>query len=108
MAACFATGCLAAQVQRYELGLRLRAFERRLDSVTDKARRVAAFAALDRAVQAFFRLDTKAVAKAIDAADCALSGGDWSVAEQYAHSLQWQLDARLVAVGQPAVVGKLS
>ena len=108
VAACFATGCLAAQVQRYELGLRLRAFERRLDSVTDKARRVAAFAALDRAVQAFFRLDTKAVAKAIDAADCALSGRDWSVAEQYAHSLQWQLDARLVAVGQPAVVGKLS
>ncbi|MFT7534617.1 MAG: pimeloyl-ACP methyl ester carboxylesterase [Hyphomicrobiaceae bacterium] len=108
LAVCVATGCLAAQVERYELGLRLRAFERRLDSVTDEARRVAAFGALDRAVQAFFRLDTMAVAKAIDDADCALAGGGWSVAVQYAHSLQWQLQARLVAAGDAVVEGKLS
>lgn len=108
LAACLATGCLAAQVDRYELGLRLRAFERRLDSVTDEARRVAAFAALDRAVQAFFRLDTMAVAKAIDDADCALAGGDWSLAKQYAHSLQWQLQARLAAAGDAVVESKLS
>jgi predicted esterase len=108
VAACLVTGGLAAQVDRYELGLRLRSFERRLDAVTDEARRVAAFAALDRAVQAFFRLDTMAVAKAIDAADCALAGGGWSVAKQYAHSLQWQLDARLLSVGDTAVTGRLS
>jgi predicted esterase len=108
VAACLVTGALAAQVERYELGLRLRSFERRLDAVTDEARRLEAFDALDRAVQAFFRFDTMAVAKAIDAADCALSGGEWSVAKRYAHSLQWQLDARLVSVGDAAVTGKLS
>lgn len=108
MAACLVACSLAAQVDRYELGLRLRSFERRLDTVTDEARRLEAFDALDRAVQAFFRLDTKTVAKAIDEADCALDGGDWSVAMRYAHSLQWQLDARLVSAGDAAVTGKLS
>lgn len=62
-----------AQVDRYELGLRLRAFERRLAAVAEPQRRAAAFAALDRAVQAFFRLDQVAVARAIAAADEALA-----------------------------------
>lgn len=62
-----------AQVDRHELGLRLRAFERRLAAVAEPERRAAAFAALDRAVQAFFRLDQVAVARAIAAADEALA-----------------------------------
>ena len=55
----------AAQVDRYELGLRLRAFERRLEATPDPVRRRAAYGELDRAVQAFFRLDTTTVAKAM-------------------------------------------
>lgn len=106
-AACLGADGLVAQVARYELGLRLRAFERQLDAITEPERREAAFAELDKAVQAFFRLDTRSVAKAIDAADRALSGRDWSVAEQYAHSLQWELGKRLVSVGEASLPGKL-
>tara|TARA_R110002094_G_scaffold45402_5_gene57361 strand:+ start:28 stop:1437 length:1410 start_codon:yes stop_codon:yes gene_type:complete len=101
-------GGLLAQVQRYELGLRLRQFERHLETVEQRDLREAAFTELDGAVQAFFRLDTKSVAKAIDTADCALHGNDWSVAKRYAHSLQWALDARLLAIGSATVTGKLS
>ena len=63
-----------AQAGRHELGLRLRAFERRLAVVTDPARRDGAFVQLERAVQAFFRMDTARVAAAIDAAEVALGG----------------------------------
>lgn len=101
-------GGLSAQVSRYELGLRLRQFERHLAEVVEAPLRIAAFQELDRAVQAFFGLDTKSVAKAIAAADCALSGGKWSVAQQYANSLQWTLDARLLASGDDELEGKLS
>ncbi len=91
-----------AQVDRYELGLRLRAFERHLAASTEPGPRGAAFAELDRAVQAFFRLDTAAVAKAIAAAQVALLG-DGSPARTRAASLQLQLAQRLV---DPAL-GKL-
>ena len=99
---------LTAQAERYELGLRLRAFERHLDEVTDAKLRTAACGELDRAVQAFFRLDTSAVAKAVDAADCALTGKPWSDAVWYAHSMQVVLEERLVARGDGVVRGKLS
>ncbi|MFO1078361.1 MAG: prolyl oligopeptidase family serine peptidase [Planctomycetota bacterium] len=62
-----------AQVDRYELGLRLRAFEQRLAATEDTARRDAAFVALDRGVQAFFRLDPSAVAAALTDAEAALA-----------------------------------
>ena len=99
---------VSAQAERYELGLRLRAFERHLDDVTDAKLRTAACGELDRAVQAFFRLDTSAVAKAVDAADCALTGKPWSDAVWYAHSMQVVLEERLVARGDGVVRGKLS
>lgn len=101
-------GCVTAQVERYELGLRLRAFERHLDAVRDEPRRAAAFVELNRAVQAFFRLDTGAVAKAIDVAGSALAGQPRSVAEQYAASLQWSLDDRMVAAGDGSLEGRVS
>jgi predicted esterase len=99
---------LSAQVDRYELGLRLRAFERRFEDVVDKELRAAAYAHLDRAVQAFFRLDTKGVARSVDAADCALAGGDCSNAELHARSLQLSLNSRLVAAGDGRVTATLS
>lgn len=92
-------GVARAQVDRYELGLRLRAFERRLAATPDPERRAQAFAALDRAVQAFFRLDTRTVAAAIAAADRALSAAPDDAQHRCAASVQLQLDARLVATG---------
>jgi pimeloyl-ACP methyl ester carboxylesterase len=83
-----------AQVDRYELGLRLRAFERRLAAATSETRRTAAFAELQRAVQAFFRLDTTTVARAIDAADAALAEPR-SNDQVHAASLQLVLAHRL-------------
>ncbi|MBL9077608.1 MAG: alpha/beta fold hydrolase [Planctomycetes bacterium] len=88
-----------AQVDRLELGLRLRAFERRLDATQDPARRDAAFAALDRAVQAFFRLDTATVAESIATADAALDAAPRSADERFAASLALALRQRLVPTG---------
>ena len=85
----------AAQVDRYELGLRLRAFERRLEATPDPVRRRTAYGELDRAVQAFFRLDTTTVAKAIAAADEALAG-DATPDQRFAASLRVEAPARLV------------
>ena len=90
---------LPAQVERYELGLRLRAFERDLERITDAERREAAFVQLNTAVQAFFRLDTGAVAKAIDAADRGLRGDAGTPAVRFARGLALSLDARLVEQG---------
>ena len=94
-----AAACLGdtanAQVDRHELGLRLRAFERRLDATPDPARRRAAYGELDRAVQAFFRLDTTTVARAIAAADEALAGGA-TEDQRFAASLCVDLPSRLV------------
>lgn len=96
---------VTAQVDRYELGLRLRDFERQLATESaatpdDAKRRDAAFAQLDRAVQAFFRLDTKTVAIAIDAASLALRGGDTLPGETPARGLQLDAGPRLVPQGQ--------
>lgn len=89
-----ATGALAAQIDRYELGLRLRAFERRLAATADAERRAQAYGELDRAVQAFFRMDTTTVAKCIAAADRAL-GAPATPAHRFAERLQLVCDARL-------------
>jgi hypothetical protein len=45
---------LRSQADRYELGLRLRAFERRLEATEDATRRNAALDRMKRIVQAFF------------------------------------------------------
>jgi predicted esterase len=92
-----------AQAGRHELGLRLRAFERRLAAVEDAARRDDAFGHLERAVQAFFRMDTASVAAAIDAADLALAGRTATAVERYARSLELRLARRLVSVGDASV-----
>lgn len=94
---------LPAQADRYELGLRLRAFERRLADCTDAGRRDGAFQALDRAVQAFFRLDTATVARAVDGAERALAGTSPSPEQRFAASLSLALDARLAVTGEAAL-----
>lgn len=99
---------LRAQVDRHELGLRLRAFERNLGASEDSVRRSAAFAELDRAVQAFFRLDTEAVAKAIFAAEAGLRGKPFDRAETYANSLQLRLRTRLAGHGAGTLQARLS
>ncbi|MEZ6037856.1 MAG: hypothetical protein R3F29_10275 [Planctomycetota bacterium] len=90
------TLALPAQADRHELGLRLRAFERRLAACDDPTRRDAALVELDRAVQAFFRLDTATVAQAVARADAALDGAPRSDAKRFADSLALALAARLV------------
>ncbi|MBM4062287.1 MAG: alpha/beta fold hydrolase [Planctomycetes bacterium] len=106
---CTLFGCLfaaaaTAQADRYELGLRLRDFERALAAApagteAERGRRDAAFAILDRAVQAFFRLDSPAVAQAIDGAAVALRGTVLAPGEGAARALQLECGPRLVAAG---------
>ncbi len=106
LATAFAVGTasLAAQVDRYELGLRLRAFERELAIVTDAARRAPAFRQLERGVAAFFRLDTTGVAHAVNAARWALRGRNPTATEAFVDRLQLHLDARLVDAAGPAAM----
>lgn len=86
---------LAAQLDRYELGLRLRAYEQRLGASTDQERTAASLRELDRAVQAFFRFDLQAVARAVDAADRRLLAAEPDAATTFARSVQFATAARL-------------
>lgn len=95
LAALAFAGASSAQIDRYELGLRLRAFERRLGATADTERRSKAYGELDQAVQAFFRMDTTTVAKCIAAADRAL-GAPATAAHRFVERLQLACDARLV------------
>ena len=98
-AACLASCCvgaLSAQADRFEIGLRLRAFERALARTEDPARRDAAFAALEEAVQAFFGLDMRRVASSVEDATNALAGREPEPKEALARSLQVLPEARLV------------
>ena len=87
---------LAAQADRYELGLRLRAFERKLEATNDEARRKAAFVELDAAVQAFFGMNMAGVAEAVAKADAALDGRQPDDAARFCERLCLRLPQRLV------------
>ncbi len=91
---------LPAQMDRLELGLRLRTFERELAAAAPGPRRDAALRQLERAVQAFFGLDLPAVAAAIEDARDALAGREPDPAERWARSLRLRLDDRLVDLRQ--------
>lgn len=86
----------SAQVDRYELGLRLRAFERALDAEKAPERRRAAMREMEAAVQAFFSMDPRKVATSIDRAAIALAGVEPAADERFARSLQLVFSARLV------------
>jgi hypothetical protein len=89
------TAAASAQLDRYELGLRLRAYEERLGASTDQERTAASLRELDRAVQAFFRFDLAAVARAVDAADRRLLAAAPDAATAFARSLRLSTAARL-------------
>ena len=91
-----ATTSLAAQADRYELGLRLRAFERKLEATNDEAKRKAAFVELDAAVQAFFGMNMAGVAEAVAKADAALDGRQPDDAARFCERLCLRLPQRLV------------
>ena len=87
---------LAAQADRYELGLRLRAFERKLEATNDETRRKAAFVELDAAVQAFFGMNMAGVAEAVAKADAALDARQPDDAARFCERLCLRLPQRLV------------
>ncbi len=89
------TATATAQLDRYELGLRLRAYEQNLGASTDAERNAASMLELDRAVQAFFRFDLAAVARAVDAADRRLLPTAPDAATAFARSVQLRVSARL-------------
>ncbi|MEY4672563.1 MAG: hypothetical protein RL148_347 [Planctomycetota bacterium] len=91
-----AVASLHAQADRYELGLRLRGYERQLARVEDPALRSASYDQLNRAVQAFFSMNPRAVAVAIDAARAALEPAPADTDTRWARSLQLVCSARLV------------
>jgi predicted esterase len=97
-----------AQVDRHELGLRLRAFERALATAAPGEPRRAALRELEGAVQAFFRFDLRTVAAAIDKADAALADRTPDAAEAFARSAQLAFAARLVDAAQPALAFELT
>jgi len=89
-----------AQVDRYELGLRLRAFERELALASDPLALRAAFVAMNDAVQSFFRMDLRGVALGVEAAHWQLQQTAPSPEERFARSLQMTLAARLLSTGE--------
>lgn len=84
-----------AQIDRYELGLRLANYERHLGACGDSALVASSLGELERAVQAFFRLDLEAVAVALDAADRRLAAPAPDAATCFARSLQLVVARRL-------------
>jgi len=103
-----ATRSAWAQVDRYELGLRLRAFERSLAAETSPDRRRAAMREMEAAVQAFFSMDPRKVAAAIDRAAVALAGAEPAADERFARSLQLVFSSRLVDPARGTVPFELS
>ena len=99
---------LDAQSGRYELGLRLRDFERQLAACQEQPKRRAACRQLESAVSAFFKLDLPAVAEAIDQASWSLEGRAPTDSERFAHSLDLQLARRLVDPGSELVDARLA
>lgn len=104
-----AASCLLAQhtvppsLDRYEVGLRLREFERALGAAEAGPARTAALAELDQAVRAFFRLDLAQVARHLDEASWALRGRPPEPGERWAAALQFTATPRLVGDDAEAV-----
>lgn len=86
---------LPAQVDRLEVGLRLRVYERRLAACESPERTRTSLLLLEKAVAAFFRLDLPGVARELDAADAALDATPLAAATRFARALQLTTTARL-------------
>lgn len=88
---------LVGQDSRYELGLRVRAFERAFEAVCDDPEaRAEVCQLLEEAVTAFFGVRLAEVARNMDAARRALAGRAADPAERWADSLSLRPAARLL------------
>ncbi len=88
---------LSAQApSRHHIGLRLRAFERRLNDVEAADLRRAAFTCMEQAVQNFFSLNLRGVAERVDAASNSLSNAPPTEAQRVAQSLDLIAAQRLI------------
>jgi predicted esterase len=96
---------LPGQTNRLELGLRVRAVERQLESCASREERLRVAPHLEAAVQRFFSGSEGAVAEALAEASACLRGAELSDAERFAASLAVDLDARLVDAKTPFVTG---
>jgi predicted esterase len=93
-----------AQSDRYDLGLRLRSFEKLWDATPDGEARARAITPLNHAVRSFFSLNYAKVGESLDAACQALqSKGTPSEAKRWADSLTFRPRVRLA----PADAGDL-
>lgn len=102
------TGSARAQAERYELGLRVRAFERDWDAASDEARRRTT-ASLREAVRLFFAFRLADAGKALDEGRFLLrspEGG--SSAERWAFSRQLTLESRFLDAGSKGPRGRIS
>lgn len=106
---CLAAGPSRGEVGRYELSLRLRAFESALERQKDEAARRRTTPFLKDAVQSFFALKMDAAAQQLDRARLALNSPETpSAAETWATSLLLNLQRRLVDITTDDVAFSLS
>jgi predicted esterase len=91
--------------QRYDLGKRLERFERAWAALpTGAAARIEAAQAMQRAVGAFFRLDTGAAAQALDHGYVGMVAPDAANGMHLLASLTWSPITRIAAPDQPVEV----
>lgn len=88
---------VVGQAERFELGLRLREFEKAWDLTTDAAGRKRAVQPLNQAVRSFFSFNFGGVGESLDKARHALQTADpASLETRWAESLAVQPDSRLI------------
>lgn len=91
-----------AQMLRFELGQRLRAFEKDWDTTPDPAARKRTLEPLKRAINSFFSLNLAEAGRALDDARSALHSADPpSAANRWAASLYLKPAARLIDAADP-------
>ncbi len=99
LVATFATAPLAAQADRLDLGLRLRAFERAYEAQSDAKLRARAAKPLNDAVQAFFGMRLAEAARGIDAARRIVEGAEDSLARRAADAVRVLPERLVLAAG---------
>jgi predicted esterase len=87
---------LAAQLQRYELGRRLRAFEAEWERTPGEASDRRCVAPLQKAVNAFFTARYSEAGRWLDEARFAISGAEPTAAQRWAKALAFCPAARLI------------
>jgi len=98
-----------AQIERYELGRRLRVFEKAWDQIPDPEARQRTTALLDRAVQSFFGFRLPEAGKMMDEAWFALQSAEApDPKDRWARSLRIRLERRLLDAANDRIAGDLA